>query len=70
MNPDELRNNLARVRAELGLTLRDVANEIGGVTFVQLSRIERGANTSYETGTKILDWIKRNEHTNTTDETR
>ncbi len=60
MNTEELRQKLAEIRAEMGLSLRDLAEELE-IAPSTLLRIENGANTSYEIGTRILEWIKQNE---------
>ncbi len=42
MKTEEIRETLIRHRAEKGLTLRDLAKRIGGITFQTLGNIERG----------------------------
>ena len=61
MKTESLGQRLRRVRATIGLSLRDVASEIEGVTHSTLGRIENGSETSYKLGTRLSKWLKDND---------
>jgi len=56
LNTELLAGMLKENRAGKGL--REIANEIGGISFTTLSRIEKGKVPDVETFVKLCAWLK------------
>lgn len=56
-NYELVRERLRRARKRRNLSLRDVADEIGGISPSTLSRIERGATPDLATVNQLVAWL-------------